>query len=282
MITAQGLARRNPDAWLEDVCERTYAALAERGTATATQVTRDVPELALKLAFGEGTRWAATVGLSTRVLFLLATDGRIIRARPAGTWISGQYRWATVESWLGAPLQRLDPRPARASLVGKWLRAFGPGTTADIRWWGRWTAAETRAALDDVRAVEVTVGDATPAWVLPDDVDPQRGVAQGVAMLPGLDPTVMGWKDRSWYLGDHAAALFDRNGNAGPTIWSDGRVVGGWAMTGPGVVAFRVLEDVGREVTMAIEAEADALTTWLGDVRVTPRFRTPLERDLAG
>jgi hypothetical protein len=53
-------------------------------------------------------------------------------------------------------------------------------------------------------------------------------------------------------------------------------------MTGPGVVAFRILEDVGREATTAIEAEADRLAAWLGDVRVTPRFRTPLERDLAG
>ena len=38
--------------------------------------------------------------------------------------------------------------------------------------------------------------------------------------------TFMGWKERDWFLGEHAEPLFDRNGNAGPTVWRDGRVVG--------------------------------------------------------
>ena len=44
---------------------------------------------------------------------------------------------------------------------------------------------------------------------------------------------------------------------------------------------FRLLEDAGREARDAIEAEAARLTVWLGDVRVTPRFPTPLQRELA-
>ena len=35
----------------------------------------------------------------------------------------------------------------------------------------------------------------------------------------------MGWRERVWYLGDHAKMLFDTNGNAGPTVWVDGRVM---------------------------------------------------------
>ena len=37
---------------------------------------------------------------------------------------------------------------------------------------------------------------------------------------------------------------------------------------------------VGADATAAIEAEAARLADWLGPVRVTPRFRTPLEREL--
>jgi hypothetical protein len=48
-----------------------------------------------------------------------------------------------------------------------------------------------------------------------------------------------------------------------------------------GEVAFRLLEDVGAEVEAAIEVETGRLSEWLGDVRVTPRFRTPLERELS-
>ena len=283
MLEEQGVADGDAGAWLEGVCARTCAAIDARGTATAAEVTRDVPELALKLTFGEGKRWAATVGVSTRVLFLLATDARLVRARPVGTWISGQYRWAPVASWLGEDLPALDARQARAALLTRWLRAFGPGTTTDAKWWSGWTVANTKTALDDVGAIEVALEQGGTAWVLPHDVEPPSGRApRWIALLPGLDPTVMGWKERAWYLGPHATALFDRNGNAGPTVWCDGRVVGGWAVVAPGKVAVRLLEDVGTAARRGIDAEAARLATWFGDVRVTPRFRTPLEKELVG
>jgi len=90
----------------------------------------------------------------------------------------------------------------------------------------------------------------------------------------------MGWKDRGWFLGGHAGDLFDTNGNAGPTIWREGRVVGGWAQLRTGEVVTHFLEDVGAEVTAAAEAGADRLREWLGPARVVPCFHTPLERRL--
>jgi hypothetical protein len=64
-------------------------------------------------------------------------------------------------------------------------------------------------------------------------------------------------------------------------VWADGRVVGGWAHRPAGEVAVRLLEDVGPDARRAIEAEAAALGAWIGPVRILPRFRTPLERELA-
>jgi hypothetical protein len=90
----------------------------------------------------------------------------------------------------------------------------------------------------------------------------------------------MGWVDRAWYLGAHKDALFDRSGNPGPTVWADGRIVGGWAQRSNGDVVFRLLEDVGRAAEDAIAIEAARVEAWLGAVRFTPRFRTPLEREL--
>jgi hypothetical protein len=95
----------------------------------------------------------------------------------------------------------------------------------------------------------------------------------------------MGWRERSWYVGEHAAALFDRSGNIGPTAWWDGRIVGGWAQRSDGEIAIRLLEDTGAEAAAAITAEAERLHDWIGPQsrsRVIPRFRTPLERELAG
>ena len=76
-------------------------------------------------------------------------------------------------------------------------------------------------------------------------------------------------------------ALFDRSGNIGPTVWWDGRIVGGWAQRADGAVVFRLLEDAGAAAATAVTAEAESLRSWLGPVRVTPRFRTPLERELS-
>jgi hypothetical protein len=102
-----------------------------------------------------------------------------------------------------------------------------------------------------------------------------------VALLPSLDSTTMGWKDRDWYLGEHAPLLFDRNGNAGPTVWANGRVVGGWAQRKDGEVVYELLEDVGTDARDAIEGRIAELRAWLGDVTVTPRFRSPHDRRLA-
>jgi hypothetical protein len=91
----------------------------------------------------------------------------------------------------------------------------------------------------------------------------------------------MGYAERSWFLGSHGPRVFDRSGNIGPTVWCDGRVVGGWAQRKHGEIAVRLFEDVGREAEQRVDAAAHALSTWLGPVRITPRFRTPLERELS-
>ena len=88
----------------------------------------------------------------------------------------------------------------------------------------------------------------------------------------------MGWFERDWYLGPYKAQLFDTNGNAGPTIWWEGRIVGGWRQSEAGEVVPQMLEDVGSEVLRAIEHEAARLTEWFGGTRVLPRFPSPLSK----
>lgn len=275
----QGIAR-DGDAWIDEVGSATLAALHARGQATANELRKDVPELTRKLTFGEGKRWGGAVGVSTRILFLLATEGAIVRTRPLGSWLSSQYRWAPTGTWLDGGLADRPVEEAEQDLVRRWLGAFGPGTEADIKWWTGWGIRQTRRIIADVGAVPVEVEGGT-AYVLPDDVERATRARPHVTLLPSLDPTVMGWKQREWYLGDHQQRLFDTNGNAGPTVWIDGRIVGGWAQTARGEVVTQVLEDVGAERRSTVEAAAAQLTEWLGDTIVTPRFRSPLEKELA-
>lgn len=281
MLAGAGTAD-DPARWLAEVEAETLQALDERGEATATELSAAVPRLREQIPFGAGKTWGGMIGMSTRVLFLLAAEGRIVRARPRGTWISSQYRWTSMESWLPGGLIEMPTEVARVELIRRWLRAFGPGTEADIRWWTGWTLGAVRRARAELGAVEVELDEGTGV-VLADDVEPTVGETAAtpwVALLPALDPTVMGWAGRDWYLGGHRRMLFDTNGNAGPTIWWDGRVVGGWAQRRDGEIAVELLEDLGAEGRAAIEAEAGRLERWMGPVRITPRFRTPVERDL--
>ena len=258
----------------------TLAAIEERGEATGAELSRTVPGLNQQLAVGQGKNWEGTIGVSTRVLFLLSTEQLIVRGRPKGSWTSSQYRWSPMSAWLPGSLPTITVEAARAELVRRWLRSFGPGTLVDLKWWTGLTMGQVRTALGAIDVEEVDL-DGDAGLVLADDVGRSRSLRPWVALLPSLDPTTMGWKRRDWYLGDHGPALFDRNGNAGPTVWCDGRVVGGWGQRPGGEVVFRLLEDVGTTATAAVEAEAARLTEWLGPVRVMPRFATPLQRELA-
>ena len=281
MLEEQGIAR-DGSRWLRRVERATMAALRERGEATAVELTTTVPELGNKLAFGEGKTWGAQVGVSTRVLFLLATDARIVRGRPRGSWLSSQYRWAPTDLWLGAPLPRLDHDEAAASLLRRWLLAFGPGTLTDIRWWTGWTARQTKAALAALEVAEVDLGGGATGYVLADDTAEVEPPEHQVTLLPSLDPTIMGWKERDWYLNGYADVLFDRNGNAGPTIVADGRVIGAWAQTADGTIATKLLERVDRATVRRVQGERERLAEWLGTSRIVPRFRTPIDKELTG
>jgi hypothetical protein len=280
MIGQAGLAD-DPPGWIEDVEKVAVKALEARGGgATAAELAKDDPRLAQQIVLAEGKKYEGRQSVVSRILLLLAAEGRIVRGRPRGSWVSGQYRWSLVEAWLpeGVPAWSLEE--AQAELVRRWLRGFGPATIADVKWWTGLPMGQVRRAVADTGAVEVDL-DGTPGLALPDDLDPAPPPEPWAALLPALDPTTMGWAGRDFYLGPHRPALFDRNGNAGPTIWWDGHIVGGWAQRPSGELVLRLLEDVGADATAAIETEAARLTDWLGPIRVTPRFRTPLERELA-
>lgn len=280
---AEGGIAPDPDAaaaWLRDVEDSTAAALTALGSATPAQLGEAEPRLRSRLAMATGKAYASRPFISNRVLGLLAADGRIVRGRPRGSWLSTQYRWHPADAW--TPGARTDPPPAdeaRAELARRWLRTFGPATTADLQWWAGWTLTHTRKTLAAVEAVEIDL-DGIPGWVLPDDLDPVDPPDPWVALLPALDPTSMGWKQRTWYLGPHEPDLFDTTGNVGPTIWVDGRIVGGWAIHPSGDIVMRYLEDVGADAQALADAEAESLHGRLDGVVVVPSFRTPLEKQL--
>lgn len=262
--------------WLADAEQQSLAALAAGGPVTGSELSASVAALRTKITVFPGKKYEGVQGVASRVLRILAAEGRIRRDRPRGSWTSSQFRWTISEPW---PFE--DPALAQAELARRWLRSYGPATEADLKWWTGWGLGPVRKALAAVGAEEVRLDDGAPGWVLPDDLEPEPAMEPWAALLPALDPSAMGWADRGFHLpAGHRKALFDRSGNIGPTVWWDGEIVGGWAQRTDGEPVWRPLSDIGRDAAAAIEAEASRLTQWVGRARITPRFRTPLEREL--
>ncbi len=245
-----------------------------RGPATGAELARDEPRLRTQIVAAADNPYGGAVNLTSRLLTLLSAEGLIVRGRPRGGWTSTQFTWSAADRI------ELPAAAARTELARRWLLAFGPAPVSDLQWWTGWTAAQVRQALAALDVAEAGL-DGAPAIMLAADEPVRADVQPWPALLPALDPTAMGWRDRAWYVGEHGPALFDRSGNIGPTAWWDGRIVGGWAQRKDGEIALRLLEDAGSEASAALAAEAQRLREWIGTARITPRFRTPLERELA-
>jgi hypothetical protein len=278
----EGQVAADGEAWLDAALPRILEAISERGEVLTRRITQEIPGLGDKIVVtNRAGKVLGTTGAASRALVQLGLESRVVRARPAGTWVSGQYRWAVMEDWLGGPLADIPQREASARLIERWLAAYGPATATDVRWWTGWPVRRVRQALEDVGAVEVDMAEDGSGYVLADDTEDLPEPEAWVALLPSLDTTAMGWKEREWYLGGHYQRLFDRNGNAGPTVWVNGRVVGGWAQRPDGRVVHELFEDVGTEAKSVVETRRDELQEWLGDVTITPRFRSPHDKELS-
>ncbi len=268
---------RDGARWLAEASGQVLAALSGGREATSSELRDEIPLLEGSIAYGEGRSWGGQMPVGPRVLTTLSAAGHVVRASNDGRWTLSRPRWASMEAWLGEKIEADSEAAGVASLVERWLRAFGPGTAADIKWWLGSTVAAVRRGLADLGAVEVDLHGET-GYLLPGDLEATDPVEPWAALLPPLDPTTMGWFERDWYLGPHREQLFDASGNAGPTAWWDGRIAGGWLQSDAGDIVLQMLEDVGAEGLQALEQEAARLTEWLDGTRVLARFPSPLSK----
>jgi hypothetical protein len=282
-LATGGVGDGDPGGWLRDLGLGVLRVLQVRGGgASAAQLSEGEPRLRTQLSVALDKSYGGTFNITSRVLTLLGAEGHLVRGHRRGGWSSGQFEWFAASTWLGTAADDGGPEggAARVDLARRWLRSFGPAPVSDLQWWGGWTGGQTKAAMAALPTVAVEL-DGQPGVALADDLEFPGTIPPVAALLPGLDPTPMGWQARDWFLGPHRALLFDRTGNIGPTVWWQGRVVGGWAQRASGEIALRLLEDIGADGAAAVSGQAARLEAWLGANRATPRFRTPLERELS-
>lgn len=264
------------NAWLDQARAEVLAVLEREPAGMAAQAVRlAVPMIDVRVAVTAGVSWSAS-----RILTHLGLTGHVVRGANSGHWRVSRPAWTLTRNWV-EPAAVLEPAEGYLELVRRWLHTFGPGTEDDIVWWLGATKGIVRTALAGLEAVPVSLDGGATGWLLPQDVEEVGDPGPWVSLLPVLDPTVMGWKARDFYLGAHRGQVFDRNGNAGTTVWVDGRIVGCWVQDVGGAVHLRLLQEVPARARKALRAKASELTEWLAGVKVgtvypSPAMKVPL------
>jgi hypothetical protein len=276
-------------AVLEKLHGQVLDVLAESGPSTVREISQAVPELEAKIRHSVGKPYEGEFSVGSRLIPSMCVQGLLIRARPRGSWRSNLYEYAALSEWLpDVDLDPVAPEEARTWLVRRYLSAFGPATFEDIRWWTGFTKGETEQALLPLKheVVEVVIEGLGEAYLMmAEDAQRLDGNAPAdtpyISFLPALDPYIMGYPDRRRFLApEHNAKVFDRAGNAMPTIWVNGQVVGAWGQRKNGEVVYGVFEEENEEELTLLEAEAQRLESYLGGEYLPLRTHTAFARSL--
>jgi hypothetical protein len=298
LLVQAGLCQEGEaEAFLKQLHRRVLDVLTEKGPSTARQISQAVPELKAKIRHDVGRPYEGAFGIGSRLMLTMSVLGLLVRARPRGTWRSNLYEYAALSDWLpDVDRESVTPQEARTWLVRRYLAAFGPTTIDDIQWWTGFSKGETEEALGALKpaAVEVAIeGLGDEYLMLAEDTQRLRDFPPPdlpyVFLLPGLDPYIMGYRDRHRFLAPkHRAKVFDRAGNAVPTVWVNGRVVGAWGQRRAcgeprrtnGNVIYGLFESVDEEERALLEDEAQRLEGFLDGEFLPPRTHIPFTRAL--
>ena len=154
----------------------------------------------------------------------------LVQVPPRGVWgRSGQPRLTTAESWLG---RELDPQPSPATMVLRYLGAFGPATVADIQTWSGLT--RLREVVEALRAElrSFRTEDGRELFDLPDAARPAPDVPAPPRFLPDFDNVLRSHADRTRVISDtDRKRLATRNGVVPHALLVDGVVSGTWRIT---------------------------------------------------
>lgn len=289
LVQAGICAEGEAETALEALHCRVLIVLRARGPVTVRQIGQAVPELQARVRYGVDKSYGGEFSIGSRLVPSMCALGLLIRARPRGTWRSNLFEYAPLSAWLpGVDLETVAPQESQVWLVRRYLSTFGPAARDDVQWWTGFSKGDTGEALRALGAGVVEV--AIEGWgnghlMLADDAERLREFVPPdtpyVFFLPGLDPFIMGYTDRRRFLAaEHRAKVFDRAGNAVPTVWANGRVVGVWGQRKDGSVTHGLFGPMGDEERVLLEGKRQQLEGFLDGELLCPRLHTPFTRAL--
>jgi hypothetical protein len=193
----------------------------------------------------------------------------LVQVPPRGLWRrSAQVTVATVEGWLGRPL---DAAPSLDDVILRYLGAFGPAAVADAATWSRLTGL--REVFERLRPQLVTFRDerGRELFDLPDAPRPAPDTPAPVRFLPEYDNLLLSHADRSRFARPGASGRLTPPGGLGwGTVLVDGVVSAIWRLEEDDLVLRHL--PLPKRSLASVAAEARRLLRFLeadGELRPT-------------
>ncbi|MFE2764183.1 winged helix DNA-binding domain-containing protein [Streptomyces halstedii] len=222
------------------------------------------PRTMTEIAGALADRWPAP---GRRALGEMAVAALVpmVQLPPRGLWrVRSGVRNRPLAHWLGR--EQAPPAPpgtdaAGEALVLRYLAAYGPAASADLRAWCG--LAGLPAAVAAVRDGLVAFRDERGRELLdlPDAPRPDPDTPAPVRFLPAFDNAVLGYQDRGRIIDDAHRGLSVRGARM---VLVDGRVAGTWTVD-DGTVDVGPLRGFGPAERTAVLEEGGRLARFLSD-----------------
>ncbi|MFD4483436.1 winged helix DNA-binding domain-containing protein [Streptomyces sp. NPDC058471] len=232
--------------------------LAAAGRAVlADGEPRSMPQLARELA----ERWPEPGPRALAEMLMAVVP--MVQLPPRGLWrTKAGVRNVPLSSWLEREADPPSPDgsdPVGQALLRRYLAAFGPAASADLRAWCG--LAGLPAAVAAVREELITFRDERGRELLdlPDVPRPDPDTPAPVRFLPAFDNAILGYHDRTRIIDDAHRGLSVAGARV---VLVDGRVAATWTADA-GTVTVTPLARFSRADRTAVTEEGEALASFL-------------------
>ncbi|MET7599103.1 winged helix DNA-binding domain-containing protein [Streptomyces sp. NPDC004082] len=235
--------------------------LAEAGRSVMSDGRpRSPSELAKALA----TRWPEP-GLRPLSEMLVAALLPMVQMPPRGLWKEkGGVRNVMISTWLGReidPLPSDTDDPVGQALVRRYLAAYGPAASSDLRAWCGLAGLPAAVAALRAELISFRDGRGRELLDLPDAPRPDPDTPVPVRFLPAFDNAILGYHDRSRIIDDRHRPL---SVSGERVVLVDGRVAATWTFKNH-VVTTTPLRAFSRSDRISVTEQGEALAAFLCD-----------------
>ncbi|SFW91908.1 winged helix DNA-binding domain-containing protein [Amycolatopsis australiensis] len=196
----------------------------------------------------------------------------LVQTPPRAIWgKAGQTTYACLDEWVGAPLSP----PAPASLIARYLRAFGPASVADVQAWAGITRLGEVAASMELRRYRDP--DGRELIDLPELSIPDEDIPAPPRLLGPFDQMILSYADRTRVISDeYRKRVISQNGLVKGTLLVGGQVRGFWELKSArkaAVVELAPFEKLPKRDLAALESAAGRLAGWAEPAAETREVR---------